>query len=295
MLGNINGIINSNGSYVVKYNYNAFGVPQTLIQSGYESNIVANNNPFLFKGYYYDDETGLYYCNYRYYYPLIARWISPDNFTYLKPTSLIGLNLYAYCENNPVMYVDEEGNLAEWVYWLIGGLVIVGSIALTIATSGATAPVLAGALIGGASGAFFGGADFSNGFSWDWENAAKGFAWGSVGGALSGAVDMGVSSLLSSSGLARLSTITLKFMANSIVSLGFSRFESLLEGEQWSFARVGTTFFLGGLGGLPGGGPISSIAWGIGFSIAEGGLGELFDYLSLFSVNGKRFPWWFSC
>lgn len=112
MLGNIHGIINSTGSYVVKYSYNAFGVPNISIQSGYQNNIVANNNPFMFKGYYYDDETGLYYCNYRYYYTLIARWISPDSFTYLNPQSLIGINLYSYCENNPIMYVDENGNFA---------------------------------------------------------------------------------------------------------------------------------------------------------------------------------------
>ena len=111
-LGIIHGIINSNGNYIVKYSYNAYGLPSIEIQSGYEFNIVALNNPFLYKGYYYDDETGLYYCNHRYYYPLICRWISPDNFSYLNPNSLVDINLYAYCKDNPIMYVDENGNFA---------------------------------------------------------------------------------------------------------------------------------------------------------------------------------------
>ena len=70
---------------------------------------VAKLNPFRYRGYYYDAETGLYYLNSRYYDPSIGRFINADDISYIQPTDINGLNLYAYCGNNPVMYVDPEG------------------------------------------------------------------------------------------------------------------------------------------------------------------------------------------
>ena len=52
--------------------------------------------------YYSDDDTGLYYCNARYYSPKWRRFISPDDTAYLDPDSVNGLNLYCYCGNDPV-------------------------------------------------------------------------------------------------------------------------------------------------------------------------------------------------
>ena len=63
----------------------------------------------LFRSYY-DSETGLYYLQTRYYDPEIGRFISPDSTKYLDPESINGLNLYAYCLNNPVMYEDPTGH-----------------------------------------------------------------------------------------------------------------------------------------------------------------------------------------
>ena len=59
-------------------------------------------NPFIYKGYYYDEETELYYCNTRYYSPEIGRWISIDDVSTLNPSSINGLNLYSYANNNPI-------------------------------------------------------------------------------------------------------------------------------------------------------------------------------------------------
>ncbi|MDY6141670.1 MAG: RHS repeat-associated core domain-containing protein [Bacilli bacterium] len=118
-LGNILGIINQNGQIVVQYSYTAYGVCSI---SGNTS--LGNENPFRYKGYYYDVETSLYYLNTRYYDPEIGRFISPDSVEYLNPQSINGLNLYAYCFNDPINYADPSGNLPFFILTAIIGAVI---------------------------------------------------------------------------------------------------------------------------------------------------------------------------
>ena len=57
-----------------------------------------------------DVETGLFMVGHRYYNPEWGRWLSPDDIEYLDPHSINGLNLYAYCFNNPIKYVDYTGH-----------------------------------------------------------------------------------------------------------------------------------------------------------------------------------------
>ena len=66
-----------------------------------------------YKGYYFDEETGFYYCKSRYYVPEWCRWLNADSPAYLKPYSATGNNLFAYCENNPVMGYDPNGTF-DW-------------------------------------------------------------------------------------------------------------------------------------------------------------------------------------
>ena len=63
-------------------------------------------NPFRYRWYFYNIETGLYYLQTRYYDPEVGRFISQDSIEYADPETINGLNLYAYCGNNPVMNVD---------------------------------------------------------------------------------------------------------------------------------------------------------------------------------------------
>src|SRR5690554_1668106 len=98
-------MIDKDGRIVVKYAYDAFG--NILQISGDE--FIGKANPFRYKGYYYDDETGLYLLTTRYYNPEWGRFLSADDVSYLDPGSVNGLNLYAYCLNNPVMRVDPTG------------------------------------------------------------------------------------------------------------------------------------------------------------------------------------------
>ena len=89
---------------------------------------IGNRNPIRYRGYYYDTETGLYYLKSRYYDPEVGRFITIDDISYLDPDTINGLNLYAYCGNNPVMRVDPNGN--KWWEWLLGSLAFIAGVAL---------------------------------------------------------------------------------------------------------------------------------------------------------------------
>ena len=110
-----------------------------------------------YKGYYFDEETGFYYCRSRYYVPEWCRWLNADSPAYLKPYSATGNNLFAYCENNPVMGYDPNGTF-DWnrdakqvLGWCaIGGLfvfAVVASIGAGIPLSGLAVGFALGSLV----------------------------------------------------------------------------------------------------------------------------------------------------
>ncbi len=112
--GDIIEILDSSGNSVVQYVYDAWGQHEVVATSGYET--LAQLNPFRYRGYFYDVETGLYFLKTRYYDPEIGRFINIDDTQYLAPSAINGLNLYSYCVNNPVMNVDPNGtSLWSWV------------------------------------------------------------------------------------------------------------------------------------------------------------------------------------
>ena len=104
--GDVVAIYNKNGTLKAKYLYDAWG--NCTISSETTDYDVANVNPIRYRGYYYDSDTGLYYCNARYYSPKWRRFISPDDTAYLDPESVNGLNLYCYCGNNPIHVLQES-------------------------------------------------------------------------------------------------------------------------------------------------------------------------------------------
>ena len=85
---------------------------------------MGNLNPFRYRGYVYDAETGLYYVTSRYYDPEIGRWINSDNMI-TTGSDLAGLNLFAYCGNNPVNRVDPSGRF--WISAIIKTVVVVAA------------------------------------------------------------------------------------------------------------------------------------------------------------------------
>ena len=116
MLGNIIGIIDKTGKLMIKFSYTAFGVPIINYSAALsqEELLIAQdivlNNVFLYKGYIYDGECAMYWLSSRFYVPELGRFLTPDDIEYLDSESINGLNLYCYCLNNPVMYVDPSGH-----------------------------------------------------------------------------------------------------------------------------------------------------------------------------------------
>ena len=138
-LGNVAKVMNY-GRLIGEYTYDAWGNVTTKIYDDIEidtiDRYVINNNPFRYKGYYYDIETNLYYCNARYYDPTIYQWLSPDSLAYLDLESINGMNLYAYCANDPINKYDPTGRF-PWLILVAAILLFtpVGGMVAQVATS----------------------------------------------------------------------------------------------------------------------------------------------------------------
>ncbi len=115
--GDITGIYSgSTGALLVSYDYDAWGKPTiTNVAGTTESTNLIARNPYLYRGYRYDHETGLYYLNSRYYDPETGRWINADGIVAGVGSDVKGHNLFEYCFNNPVNFDDQTGNWPEWL------------------------------------------------------------------------------------------------------------------------------------------------------------------------------------
>ena len=151
---------------MVEYGYDAYGNCKIFK----DTDNIATYNPYRYRGYYYDEETELYYLQTRYYDPRTGRFLNADSVEYADPETLNGLNLYAYCGNNPVMNVDPTGR-AFFTALLIG--------------------LVVGAIIGGVIGGTVKGVEAYEDGARDWELAGEiieGAAIGAVVGGVSGAL-----------------------------------------------------------------------------------------------------------
>ena len=102
-LGDVAAIANSNGFVIAQYNYDEWGRLLSIDASA-ANTIIANANPIRYRGYYYDNETGYYYLQSRYYDANICRFINSDNYEILKSTkdSEPVNNLFTYFNNDPI-------------------------------------------------------------------------------------------------------------------------------------------------------------------------------------------------
>ena len=118
--GDAIGLIDTAGTWVVEYSYDVWGNIRNIF--GSMASTLGQDNPIRYRGYYYDNETKLYYVLSRYYSPELCRFINPDSISLVgvSPMTLTDKNLYAYCDNNPVMRKDIEGDI--WVTTVLIGL-----------------------------------------------------------------------------------------------------------------------------------------------------------------------------
>ncbi|MDO4337443.1 MAG: RHS repeat-associated core domain-containing protein [Eubacteriales bacterium] len=128
-------LVDSTGAVVVKYTYDSWG--KVISITGSLAGTVGVQNPFRYRGYYYDNETEMYYLRNRYYDPEIRRFISADDIELIKtsPMELANKNLYAYCDNNPDAREDSDGKFWE----LVAVAAVVGAVANIVSTTIATA------------------------------------------------------------------------------------------------------------------------------------------------------------
>lgn len=116
--GDITAIVDSKGEVIVRYYYDAFGNRSTDYGTSDLFQLIvkiscSSCNVFGYRGYCYDADTGLYYLQSRYYDPETGRFINADDTSYLNATgTVLGCNLFAYCENDPVNNIDPEGTIS---------------------------------------------------------------------------------------------------------------------------------------------------------------------------------------
>ena len=118
--GDVIGLYSTTGAVVAEYTYDPWG--KLLSVTDTSGTNIGAINPLRYRGYYYDTETGFYFLQSRYYDPTVGRFINADKG--FDTRSIAGYNLFAYCLNDPVSFVDHSG---ESVIAAIGlGLLIFG-------------------------------------------------------------------------------------------------------------------------------------------------------------------------
>ena len=206
--GDITCIYDAAGNRVVTYTYDAWG--KILSVTGTAANTIGRYNPFRYRGYYYDNETGIYYVSSRYYDPEIGRWINADttdvlSLPYYHPGQY---NLFSYCNNNPVNDRDDDGQLSWLAKIAIGAAAIAVGVGVTVLTGGAALPALvagvkaacvAGAISAGTSAATTAvrSAVSGDSFSTVVQKSAKAAVDGFADGFMAGGIAAGASQVAS--------------------------------------------------------------------------------------------------
>ena len=142
-------ILDEAGAVVVSYVYDAWGTP--IDKSGTLAETLGTLNPFRYRGYVYDEETGLYYLRSRYYNPNLGRFVNADR-VFDANASVTTYNQYAYCDNCPVIYLDSEGRglFTSLVIGFVVGALVSGII--EAAKGGDVEDIIISAVAGGVSG-----------------------------------------------------------------------------------------------------------------------------------------------
>ena len=207
-------IADKNGTVVANYYYDAWGNITQITGN----TALAQTNPLRYRSYYYDSETGYYHLKSRYYNPELYRFINADS-QLNTVAGVLGYNLFAYCNNNPVKLTDPDGHFPF--------------LAITAAIG-----AVAGAVIGGVRAAKSGKSV--------WKGALKGAAIGGLIGLGAGAA-AGV--LLAGSATATVASVVIG--AKAVVSVAGSAgivagVKMLADNTSQACSSVSQVFWSGG-------------------------------------------------
>lgn len=219
---------------MVKYNYDAWGTI-SITQDIYSSDI-GSLNPFRYKGYYYDGESGMYYCKTRYYVPLWGRWLNADSPSELNFEYVVSLNLFNYYLNDPIGKYDPTGNFAISLIFLIGSIV-------------------AGAIVGGVTSGIEAYSEGERGADLAMD-AIGGMLFGATVGttvALGGAAGLSAvagSAVIGSASISIGSAIAISVGGMAIGSATKYSLDCAFSPREWSFSGYFTEMLQGGIQGL---------------------------------------------
>ncbi len=124
--GDVVRILGPSGDVATEYTYDAWG--NVVSVTGSLADTIGHINPFRYRSYYYDTETGFYYLQSRYYDPFVGRFLNADRYA-STGQGIIGCNMFAYCNNNPVIYKDETGQFLKLAVLVV--VVVVCVVSLT--------------------------------------------------------------------------------------------------------------------------------------------------------------------
>ena len=124
--GDIIALVDADGKVVVKYTSDSWG--KVIAVTGELADTVGVQNPFRYKGYYYDNETGMYYLKSRYYDAEIKRFICADGY-FSTGVGKHDCNMFLYCNNNPINMIDEDGNFPILISAILAIIITVVTIA----------------------------------------------------------------------------------------------------------------------------------------------------------------------
>ena len=203
------------GIVIIGISCDAWG--NILSTGGTMASTLGAHNPFRYRSYVYDQETGLYYLQSRYYNPEICRFISADALLGANQ-NVISYNLFVYCGNNPVNYSDPSGYFAITISMLISGIAIAAGIG---AGFGFCATVIS---------------DLDNGALFDGDMSFSAYLGNTLGGGIAGA-GIGICTVLGSGWGVAIATKTALTVAGV----------TLTGGSTFAIA-AGSAFALGGLG-----------------------------------------------
>ena len=142
--GDVVGLLDNAGALVVEYRYDAWG--KVISTTGSLDATLGKRNPFRYRGYVYDEETGLYYLRSRYYDAECGRFISIDMML-ASVGSICGHNAFVYSINNPLVLKDDEGTWPSWITAVVSVAVAVVTAVAIVAAAPAAACVATASLV----------------------------------------------------------------------------------------------------------------------------------------------------